>query len=118
MTPQELVAELIRLPRSLDDALAYLRKMAQEWATAEDAYRLARAKAILNADGDTVSQREAQADIATSEERVRAHYADAMHKAAREAVRSRQAQLSAFQTVARVMEAEIELAKYGPDVSP
>jgi hypothetical protein len=88
VNPPEATTEMLRLSALLDDALAYLKKMGDEAAHAEDAYRMAKAVAYMRSDGP-VAEREAQADIATSEERVRKLIADGRAKAALEAVRSR-----------------------------
>lgn len=110
----ELTAEMLRLSKLLDDALSYLRRQAVEYAEAEDAYRLARSKAILAASG-TVDEKKAQADLETSEQRQRALLADGMRQAALEAVRSRRGQLSALQSVTAAYRAEAELARTAPD---
>lgn len=114
MNPVELATELRRLSDLLDQALAYLKEQTFEYANAEDAYRLAKAKALLNAEG-TVSEKEAHSVLATSEERRRAHLAEGMRQAALEAVRSRRAQLSAIQTLINAFKQELEFAQYGPD---
>lgn len=114
MTLAEITDEMLRLSRLLDDALAYLKRMADEYAHAEDAYRMAKAQAYMAAEG-TVDERKSVADLATSKERTAALIADGRRQAALEAVRSRRGQLSALQTVANGMRSELELAKYGPE---
>jgi len=110
---QRITDELLRLSGLLDDALGYLRKVTQQWAAAEDAYRVAHARAYLASEG-TAGERKATADLATSDERRAAHLAEGMRSAAVEAVRSRRAQLSAWQTIGNAVRAEIELARTGP----
>lgn len=114
MTAGELVEEMLRLSRLLDDALGFLKRSVEEYAAAEDAYRMAHARAFLEADG-TGPARKAEADLATSEQRQRAHLSDGMRQAALEAVRSRRAQLSALQTVANSHRAEAEFVRTGPE---
>ena len=113
MTPGEIHDEMRRLSQSLDKALTSLYEAGREWAQAENDYRMARAVAYLNSDG-TVEARKSTTDLATSDERQRAHLADAMRQAALEAVRSRRTQLSALQTVVNALKAETELVTYGP----
>lgn len=122
-TPAELVREMQRLSRELDKGLGYLHEVCQLWAVAEDAYRMARARAHLQAadalaaegvDRPTVDEKRAWVDSQTSAERVEAHLQGAMRDAAREAVRSRRTQISALQSAANAVRAEIEMASTGP----
>lgn len=113
MTPQETADEMRRLNKLLDDALAYLRRQVQEYAEAEDAYRMAHAKAFLEAAG-AAYLRKATADLATSSQRQRAHLADGMRQAALEAVRSRRAQISAAQSLLAGEREEMAFARTGP----
>jgi hypothetical protein len=110
MTPAEAAEEMRRLSRLLDSGLQALRDQAKEYAEAEDAYRMARATAYLTSTG-TVDERKAHADLATSEERRRAHLADGMRSAATEAVRSRRGQISALQSLLNAHRAEAEFAR-------
>ncbi|MEM7048950.1 MAG: hypothetical protein AAF604_04785 [Acidobacteriota bacterium] len=117
----DLVEELGRLSEELDEALRFQRSRAERWAESENAYRLARAAAQLEAvdelqkakgwDRPTVDQQRAWVDLQTEKERVEAHLADKMLDAAREAVRARRAQLSAMQSVATAVRTEIEFAR-------
>lgn len=109
-TPQDALDEMRRLSTLLDDALSFLRRQTTEYAQAEDAYRMARAKAYLESAG-TVDERKSRADLATSEQRQRAHLADGMRQAALEAVRSRRAQISALQSLLNAHRAEAEFAR-------
>ncbi len=113
MTLDGLADEMRRLSGLLDDALAYLRRVSAEWAESEDVYRMARGRAVLEAVG-TVDQRRAQADMATSQQRRKAHLDDAMKQAALEAVRSRRAQISALQSIAAAHRAEAEFVRTAP----
>jgi hypothetical protein len=113
MTASELAEEMRRLSELLDQALAYLKATSRDWAVKEDTYRMTKAKAFLNGDATTVSDREAQSILATSTERQEAHEAEAMMKAALEAVRSRRAQLSAVQTLMNVVKSEMDMNTYG-----
>lgn len=112
MTPEAAGDEMRRLAGLLDAALAFLRDQTVEYAESEDVYRMARAKAYLEASG-TVDERKATADLATSVERRRAHLADGMRQAAIEAVRSRRAQISALQSLLNAHRAEAEFTRTG-----
>ncbi len=114
----DLVAEMLRLSAKLDDALGFVHRQAAEWADSENDYRLARAKLVLEAPESTVDVRAAWVDFRTGPQRRRAHLADAMRQAGLEAVRSRRAQLSACQSVANAVRAEIDLGRTGPEVAP
>lgn len=113
MTPADAAEEMARLSVLLDKGIAALRSQAEEYATAEDVYRMAHAKAYLAAEG-AAHLRKAEADLQTSQERQRAHLADGMRQAALEAVRSRRAQISALQSLLAAHKAEAEFAGTGP----
>lgn len=113
MTLDELVDEMRRLSGLLDDGLGYLRRVSAEWASSEDRYRCARARALLESAG-TVSERGARADLATSKERRQAHLDDAMKQAALENVRARRVQVSALQSVLAAYRSEAEFIARGP----
>lgn len=88
VTPAEVEAELRPLARRLEartDALAGLLRAAAE---ADVAYRLAYAKALLRAEGDTVSEREALATLATASELTVRKTTEAVADAAKESIRA------------------------------
>ncbi len=109
----EMQTEMIRLSRLLDAGLEYLRVQAVEFAEAENAYRMARAKAYLESEG-TVEMRKSIVDLATPVERVAAHLAEGMSRATLEAVRARRQQISAWQTLVSANRVEAEFARTGP----
>lgn len=122
-TTGELVVELQRLSRALDAANDYLRIAATDYARAEDAYRMAKARHQLDARGAleeqgrkgiTVDDCRAHVDLLTSRERVEAHLTEGLLNAARESVRSRIAQMSALQSVAAAIRGELELSRRAP----
>ena len=115
-TMDQLLDEMLRLSKKIDDALEFLYRQAREWADAEDAYRAAKARAYLQSSG-TVQARQAHVDDVCQEQRHRAHLADAMRQAALEAVRSRRAQLSSCQSIANAVRAEIDMARTAPGVA-
>lgn len=109
ITPQQLVQELLRMSKLLDQAHDELVARSHEWAKAEDCYRLAKANAFLASSG-TVGERTARQDKATSDERHAAHLAEALKVAALEAVRSRRTQISAIQSVAAAVRSDLEMS--------
>jgi hypothetical protein len=117
-TVAELMAEMTRLSKKLDNGIAELARLGHEYGTAEHAYRQARAVALLKAEGKTVGAREAHVDITCSDQMLRVRLAEGMRLAAVESVRSRRAQISALQSIARAVRAEMDLAKHGPDDGP
>ena len=68
-------------------------------AEADVRYRLAYAKALLRADGDTVGEREAAALLTVADELAERKTTEAVADVCREAVRSLRDQLSAVQSV-------------------
>lgn len=109
----DLVVEAQRLSGLLDKGIAALREASVRHAQSDHAYRKARAIAYLQAAG-TVAEREAHADIQTSEGRLDRDLAAAEAEAAREAVRARRTQLSAVQSLLTAHRAEAEFARVGP----
>lgn len=119
LTPREVMDEMVRLSQLLDDALSYAKRAAHEYAEADDAYRVAHAKAFVTAKdgGATDAMAKARADLATEGIRSRARLAEAMNKTAVEAIRSRRTQVSALQTAGNALRAELEIARYGPEAA-
>jgi hypothetical protein len=111
-TVRDINLEAIRLSRKLDAGISELARMAREYAEAEHAYRIARACAYLQAPNGRVAERNAWVDQACSEQMLRVRMAEGLRMAALEAVRSRRQQLSALQSVARAVRAEMEMASY------
>jgi hypothetical protein len=102
--------EMTRLNSLIDKGITEMVHQAQEYAVAEDEYRCARATVYLASEG-TVGERTSRVDLATSQERQRAHLAEGVKQAAVEAVRSRRAQLSAYQTLLNSHQAEANLVR-------
>lgn len=114
MNLPELTQEMLRLSRLIDQGIAALTDQAREYAEAEHDYRQAKAQAWVSAPDGTVPERQAWVDGRCAPLRRRRDLAEGLKLAALEAVRSRRAQLSALQTVANALRAEMDLAKYGP----
>ncbi len=113
----ELQDEMVRLSRQLNAGLDYLREQVTVEAEAVNDYRMAKAKTYIESEG-TVDHRRALVDLATPSERVAAHIAEGMSRAALEAVRSRRQQISALQTLVAAHRAEAEFARTGPQEGP
>jgi len=114
MNLPEIADELRLRVRQLDDALAYLGRQTKEYAQAENDYRHACARAWVIAPPGTVAEREAWVNGETADARKHRDLAEGMRRAGVEAVRSRQAQLSAWQSMASIVRSELDLSKYGP----
>lgn len=99
LTPAATEAELRRLAKKLEERTDALAELLQAAAEADVTYRLTYAKALLAADGKTVSDREAQATLHTAAELYERKTTEAVADACREAVRSLRDQLSAVQSV-------------------
>jgi hypothetical protein len=117
----EATTEMLRLSRLIDDGIDYSKRAAVELAKAENGYRKAKAQSWVTCPKDdpgerewTAARREAWVNGQTADERQARDLAEAMRDAAREAVRARQAQLSAWQTLVRAHQSETELARTGP----
>ena len=117
LTSTELQSEMVRLSRQLDKGVEYLTTAAQDFAEADAAYKKVHAQAFLQANG-SVPARTATADLAASKERFGVKLADGMRQAALEAVRSRRQQISALQSLAGAMRAEMGMAGKGPEMTP
>jgi hypothetical protein len=110
-TPAQIESEIRRLARKLEDRTDELAGLFRGAAEADVAYRLAYAKALLVADGDTVSAREAHATLTTAELLLDRKVAEAVADAGRESVRSMRDQLSAVQSVGAMLRAQMDLAR-------
>ena len=120
-TLEEARTEMLRLSRLIDAGIEMSRTQAVELADAENTYRKAKAYAWVQCPKDepggrewTAARREAWVDAEVADRRRGRDLAEAMRDAAREAVRARQAQLSAWQTLVRAHQAEAEFARTGP----
>jgi hypothetical protein len=105
-----LIKEMRRLSAILDKGLKTLHDQAHELAEADHEHTKAFAMAYLRAEG-TAKGRACHADLATLESRQRLKLAEALERATREGIHSRQSQLSAVQSVANAVRAEINLAR-------
>lgn len=109
LTSRMIVDELLRLSRLLDQAHDELVVATNQAAKAEAVYRVARANAFLSTSG-TVGEREARTEKTVATERQQAHETEGRKVNALERVRSIRAQLSAGQTMATALKAELDLA--------
>jgi hypothetical protein len=108
-----LGAEARRLSTLIDRGVAALRQAAVDFAEAEHAYRLAKARAYLETEG-TVAEREAVVYGQVGELRRARDLADGERQASLEAVRSRRTQLSALQSLLAAHRSEADFARVGP----
>src|SRR5262245_41427284 len=99
VTPAAAEAELRRIAKKLEQRTDSLADLLCAAATADVTYKLAFAKALLRAVGDTVAEREAVALLAVEHELRERKATEAVADAAREAVRSLRDALSAAQSI-------------------
>lgn len=109
-----LTEDLQSTSRELLEECDNLSTAAREFAVKENAYRLAKANAMLKAEGKTVDLKKAETDLITEKERLASHIAEGILDATRERVRSLRAVLSALQTIAGSHKAEAEFSRTGP----
>lgn len=121
----EAQTEMLRLSRLIDTGVELLREQSYALAEAEEAYRLGAKAAWERCPIDaadvragervwTAAHREAWVKAETAALRKERDKAEMLRDAAREAVRSRQTQLSAWQTLVRAHQAEAEFARTAP----
>jgi hypothetical protein len=91
-----------------------MAKAAREYAVKENAYRLAKAMAMLKAEGKTVDMKKAEVDLICEKERLASHISEGVLDSTRERVRSLRAVLSALQTIAGSHKAEAQFDRTGP----
>jgi hypothetical protein len=116
LTAAELNSRMIAISQQVDDALTEYRTQTEQWVQADRASRLCKAQAFLTARGKTVAEKEALVEVACDQETFKAIRTDALRNAAREALRARQAQLSAAQSLAAALREELKFAGRSDEV--
>lgn len=106
MIASRIDAELERLSARLEEATELHARLAQDAAEAEVAYKLAKAKALLGAEGRSAVVREAAALLVVADEYTAHRMAEGRLAAQVELLRSLRAQLSVLQTLARTIGAQ------------
>ncbi len=124
MTPEvtALAADIRTTCDRINAAVHGLVEHAKAEAEAERTYRKAAAvmwiEVSTTRDRTTAAEREAAVKAATADERYARDVARGMWTASREAVRARQQELSALQSLLKVEQAEVDMARFGPEVTP
>lgn len=113
MTPAEMAREGRRLSEQLDGALALLKQQIREAADAERDYRKAKAEAWVQAPEGTAAAKEAIVNGRTADLRHRRDIAVGMERACREAIHSRQTQISLLQSIANAHKADADMDRFG-----
>jgi len=120
MTPEVAkIAESMRdVCTRIDSGVQTLADQARAEASAERDYRrgLGEAWVRLDRDGTTAAERSAMVDDTCADLRYERDVARGMWTTAREALRARQAELSAWQSLLKIEQAEVDMAAYGPEV--
>lgn len=122
MTPAELETEMLRLSHLIDKGVTAINAAAREYAEREAEYRKAKAVAWVTVKAEAAGKPEkalakdleVQVDAATADLRRARDIAEGARQSALEAIRSRRAQLSAFQTLANGYRAEADFNRTAP----
>lgn len=128
MNLAEAQTEFGRLSDLLTAGLAAMREQAVALADAENAYRKAQAEAWVRCPNDdagtkpaekdwTAARRETWVKAQTADLRRTRDIADGMARASYAAVRSRQTQISALQTLLNAYQQEMKFAQTGPGMA-
>lgn len=117
MSVSDFAAEGRRLSRLIDEALDELTAQVRAYSLAERDYRKARALAWIACSG-LAKEREDEVNATTADLRYLRDLAEGLRRAALESVRARMAQLSAAQTMSNREQAELKLARTGPEMAP
>lgn len=123
-----------RLIQSVDElraAQTELEQRVHQATAAERRYRTCKAKALLQAHGNTVGEREANAELSKvdhdpetgevltlSDVRYLRDLAEGLRASSMEAVRGGRTIVSAVQSLANLERSEAELTRYGPEDGP
>lgn len=104
--PGRIDAELERLSAVLEERTETLAELSTTAAQAEVAFKLAKARALLRADGRNAGEREARALLAVQTEYTDHELAAARLHAQQELLRTLRAQLDALRTLAANVRAQ------------
>ena len=118
MILDEAVDEIRRLTRMLEAGLDLWRDAPEKEAAAERDYRKERARLWLDVPDGTAKSKEDWVDGRSADKRYERDVARGLVAAYRESVRSRQTQISAWQTLVTTYRAEAEFARTGPRDGP
>jgi hypothetical protein len=99
VTPAQVEAELARLSEKLEEKSDKLATLLESAATADVNYKLGHARQLLRAEGDTVSEREAEAVLACADLLRERRHSEALADAAKESIRSLRTQLDALRSI-------------------
>jgi hypothetical protein len=99
ITPAAAERELTRLSAKLEEKSDELVTLLEAPAEADVNYKLAHARQLLGATGDTVSEREAEAILACADLLRERRISEAVADACRESVRSLREQLGACRSI-------------------
>lgn len=113
VTAADIGVVIACLCRSLDESQVDYREAAVKAAVSKATYRQSKAKALLGCEGRTVDQRSAMVDEACGAVQHDAYVDEALAKASLEALRTRRDQLSALQSMRRIIESEGDAIGHG-----
>lgn len=116
LTPHDVNQGLLAIVEAMRRISAELRRSIQEYVQAEQDWKLAEARAMLEAEGKSSKDREAAATVSLIESGAywKWRVAELTRKAGERELRSAEAALSAQQTIAATMRNEMRLAGFEP----
>ena len=114
----EAIDEVRRLSQLLENGLDSVRQYADEAEGSERDYRKAVAEAWVRSPEGTVAEREAWVNGQCADLRFERDLAENMRRAAIESVRSRQTQISVWQTLINAHREEASFGSRGPVMGP
>lgn len=100
ISPAQVESEILRLSALLEETAEEQAELGMNEGEAEVAYKVKHARALLEADAKTVSDREALATLASEAELRNRRIAEALLTANQEKCRTIRAQLDALRTIA------------------
>ena len=109
ITPNDVVQGLLARSRELAALTDDLDTVERDAVNAREDYTCALAKAELQAVGDTVGERRAQAILATHEERIAAELAEALVRGRKRQIDSVKVRIDVGRSAAAALRAEISL---------
>lgn len=111
LTPQQLQQAMLEKSGEVDTALTEYRQAVERHVHADARRRIAFNTSLLAVEGKSAPERKAKAEQATEEHIFAEEMAEGLRDSAKEALRAKLAQLSAYQSMATTIREEMRLAR-------
>lgn len=111
MQPFEVAADLAAIRAELAKAQNTLQDALKHAVRSDHAYRLAKARAYLRAEGPNQAVRDSEVEISTEEERMTAKLDEGQVEAAKSRLQNLRAELSAVTSLVYLSRTEMDLAR-------